>query len=81
LAAQAIALKPHFPVPGQMVMKALLTLTAVVEAGAGLALLGFPSETASLLLGCRSIARGPESGARWWRGGAGAGYRLLAGAA
>jgi hypothetical protein len=34
-----------------MIMKALLTVTAVVEAGAGLALLGFPSETASLLLG------------------------------
>jgi hypothetical protein len=32
-------------------MKTLLTLTAVIEAGAGLALLGFPSETASLLLG------------------------------
>ena len=32
-------------------MKALLTLTAIVEAGAGLALLGLPSETASLLLG------------------------------
>jgi hypothetical protein len=32
-------------------MKALLILTAIVEAGAGLALLGFPSETSSLLLG------------------------------
>jgi hypothetical protein len=34
-----------------MIVKALLTLTAIVEAGAGLALLGFPSETSSLLLG------------------------------
>jgi hypothetical protein len=32
-------------------MKALLTLTAIIEAGAGLALLGLPSETSSLLLG------------------------------
>jgi uncharacterized membrane protein len=32
-------------------MIALLTVTAVVEAGAGLALLGLPSVTASLLLG------------------------------
>jgi hypothetical protein len=32
-------------------MKALQTVTAVVEAGAGLALTGFPSLTASLLLG------------------------------
>jgi hypothetical protein len=32
-------------------MKMLLTLTAVVEAGAGLALLGLPSLTASLLFG------------------------------
>jgi hypothetical protein len=32
-------------------MKYLLTLSAVIEAGAGLALLGFPSETAALLLG------------------------------
>jgi hypothetical protein len=34
-----------------MTMKALLTVTAVIEAGAGLALLGLPSATASLLLG------------------------------
>jgi hypothetical protein len=34
-----------------MIMKTLQTVTAVVEAGAGLALLGFPSPTASLLLG------------------------------
>lgn len=32
-------------------MKTLLTATAVIEAGAGLALLGLPSATASLLLG------------------------------
>ncbi len=32
-------------------MKTLLTVTAVIEAGAGLALLGVPSVTASLLLG------------------------------
>jgi hypothetical protein len=32
-------------------MKTLQTVTAVVEAGAGLALMGFPSVTASLLLG------------------------------
>jgi hypothetical protein len=32
-------------------MKTLLTVTAVVEAGAGLALLGLPSDAASLLLG------------------------------
>ena len=32
-------------------MKPLLTATAIVEAGAGLALLGIPSLTASLLLG------------------------------
>ena len=34
-----------------MTTKALQTLTAVVEVGAGLALLGLPSVTASLLLG------------------------------
>jgi hypothetical protein len=34
-----------------MSMKKLLTVTAVVEIGAGLALLGLPSVTASLLLG------------------------------
>jgi uncharacterized membrane protein SpoIIM required for sporulation len=34
-----------------MTMKTLLTVTAAVEAGAGLALLGVPSLTASLLLG------------------------------
>jgi hypothetical protein len=34
-----------------MAMKTLQTVTAVVETGAGLALLGFPSATASLLLG------------------------------
>jgi hypothetical protein len=32
-------------------MKTLLTVTAIIEAGAGLALLGVPSITASLLLG------------------------------
>jgi len=32
-------------------MKLLLTVTAIVELGAGLALLGLPSVTASLLLG------------------------------
>ena len=32
-------------------MKALLILTAVIELGAGLALLGFPSATVALLLG------------------------------
>jgi hypothetical protein len=32
-------------------MKTLLTATAIIEAGAGLALLGLPSVTASLLLG------------------------------
>lgn len=32
-------------------MKKLLTVTAIVEAGAGVALLGVPSVTASLLLG------------------------------
>jgi hypothetical protein len=32
-------------------MKILLTVTAIIEAGAGLALLGVPSLTASLLLG------------------------------
>jgi hypothetical protein len=32
-------------------MKTLQTVTAVIETGAGLALLGFPSATASLLLG------------------------------
>jgi hypothetical protein len=34
-----------------MTMKTLLTVTAVVEVGAGLALLGIPSATASLLFG------------------------------
>jgi hypothetical protein len=34
-----------------MTMKKLLTVTAIVEAGAGVALLGLPSVTASLLLG------------------------------
>ena len=34
-----------------MTMKTLQTVTAVIEAGAGLALLGLPSATASLLLG------------------------------
>ena len=34
-----------------MTMKMLLTVTAIVEAGAGVALLGLPSVTASLLLG------------------------------
>jgi hypothetical protein len=34
-----------------MTMKPLLTVTAIVEAGAGLALLAVPSLTASLLLG------------------------------
>jgi hypothetical protein len=34
-----------------MTMKTLLTATAVIEAGAGLALLGIPSVTAALLLG------------------------------
>jgi hypothetical protein len=32
-------------------MKTLLSVTAIIEAGAGLALLGLPSVTASLLLG------------------------------
>jgi len=32
-------------------MKKLLTATAVIELGAGLALLGFPSSTAALLIG------------------------------
>jgi hypothetical protein len=32
-------------------MKALLTVTAIIETGAGLALLGVPSATASLLFG------------------------------
>jgi len=32
-------------------MKTLQTFTAIIEAGAGIALLGFPSLTASLLLG------------------------------
>jgi hypothetical protein len=35
----------------QMTMKTFLTVTAIVEAGAGLALLAVPSTTASLLLG------------------------------
>jgi hypothetical protein len=34
-----------------MMMKIFLTVTAIIEAGAGLALLGVPSITASLLLG------------------------------
>jgi hypothetical protein len=34
-----------------MAMKTFLTVTAIIEAGAGLALLGVPSLTASLLLG------------------------------
>jgi hypothetical protein len=34
-----------------MIMKTLHTVTAVIEAGAGLALLGVPSVTASLLFG------------------------------
>jgi hypothetical protein len=34
-----------------MIMKKLLTVTAIVETGAGVALLGLPSVTASLLLG------------------------------
>jgi hypothetical protein len=34
-----------------MTMKKLLTVTAIVETGAGVALLGFPSVTASLLFG------------------------------
>jgi hypothetical protein len=39
-----------------MFMKALLTLTAIVEAGAGLALLALPSVTASLLLGAPLVS-------------------------
>lgn len=35
----------------RMTMKTLQTVTAIVEAGAGLALLGFPSATAKLLFG------------------------------
>jgi hypothetical protein len=35
----------------RLIMKTLQTVTAVVEAGAGLALLGMPSVTASLLFG------------------------------
>jgi hypothetical protein len=35
----------------QVSMKTLLTVTAIIEAGAGLALLAVPSVTASLLLG------------------------------
>ncbi len=45
-------------------MKALLTLTAIVEAGAGLALLGLPSVTASLLLGAPLVSLAAVSLAR-----------------
>ena len=45
-------------------MKALLTLTAIVEAGAGLALLGLPSITASLLLGAPLVSVAAVSLAR-----------------
>lgn len=34
-----------------LAMKSLLTITALIEKGAGLALLGFPSEAVQLLLG------------------------------
>ena len=37
--------------PIRVIMKTLLTVTAAIEAGAGLALLGVPSVTASLLFG------------------------------
>jgi hypothetical protein len=43
-----VILLPFKPV---LMMKKLLTVTAVVEVGAGVALLGAPSVTASLLLG------------------------------
>jgi hypothetical protein len=45
-------------------MKTLLIVTAIVEAGAGLALLGAPSVTASLLLGTPLDSSGAESLAR-----------------
>jgi hypothetical protein len=45
-------------------MKNLLTLTAIVEAGAGLALLGLPSMTASLLLGAPLVSVAAASLAR-----------------
>jgi hypothetical protein len=43
----------------RVAMKTLQTVTAVVEAGAGLALLGFPSATASLLLGMLLVSPAP----------------------
>jgi hypothetical protein len=45
-------------------MKTLQTVTAVVETGAGLALMGFPSVTASLLLGTPLNSSAAESLAR-----------------
>jgi hypothetical protein len=49
-------------------MKTLLTMTALIEVGAGLALLGFPSEAVKLLLGspldsAPAIALGRVAGA------------------
>jgi hypothetical protein len=61
-----------------MTMKTLLVATAVVEAGAGLALLGLPSVTASLLFGAPLDSPAAVSLARVGCGDSGAGYCLLA---
>jgi hypothetical protein len=47
-----------------MIMRNLLTMTAIVEMGAGVALLGLPSVTASLLLGAALEASAAVSLAR-----------------
>jgi hypothetical protein len=47
-----------------MIMRKLLTVTAIVETGAGVALLGLPSVTASLLLGAALEASAAVSLAR-----------------
>jgi hypothetical protein len=47
-----------------MIMRKLLTVTAIVETGAGVALLGLPSVTASLLLGAALEAGAAVSLAR-----------------
>jgi hypothetical protein len=63
-----------------MHMKTFLTITAIIEAGAGLALLVVPSLTASLLLGTPLDSPAAVSLVRRRRGDTGAGCHLLAGA-
>ena len=62
-------------------MNALHTLTALIELGAGFALLSFPSATVALLVGAPlEAARRLDRGTRRRGRAAGAGCRLLAGA-